>query len=111
MLPLRSRNAYIHWLLHVLELLVALVVLLPLVARVRVANQALTAHLRCVQKRRGIAVPALWVAVVGHHEPCAEALDVVVVIGQTSSAVIAANGRRPTREERGQMLSTGRNCG
>jgi hypothetical protein len=99
----------LHWLLHALEILVALVVLLPLVSRVRVANQALAAHLRRVQDGCSRAAPALRVPVVRHHERCLERLKVLLLlIRYASPALIAAEGRWATRKKRGQMRSARR---
>jgi hypothetical protein len=70
----------LHWLLHALKVLVALVVLLPLVSRVRIANQTLAAHLRRVQDGRRIAGPALRVPVIRHHERCLDRVDVLLVV-------------------------------
>jgi hypothetical protein len=69
----------------------------PLVSGVRIANQTLTAHLRCVQDGSRIAASTLQVPIKRHIEPSSDSIEVLLLIGQTSSALIAANSRRAAR--------------
>jgi hypothetical protein len=110
-----SNALNLHVLLHVLELFITLVVLLPrpdqphvafvqspsqhlpLVSGVRIANQPLTSHLWRVQYGGCIAISPLCIPVIGHHERSSKRLNVLLVVGQTSSALIAANSRRAAR--------------
>ena len=80
-------------------------VALPLVPRVRVANQALAPHLRRVQDVRARAHPALVdVAAPGHGEAVPVRLQVVVIVrGDAAWALAAPDGRGPALHARRQV--------
>lgn len=80
-------TSYLQRLFHALELFFTLEVLLPIgcirclpilchylsnspfISRIGVPNQALTSHLRCIQRKRSWVVFPVWISIVWHHQP------------------------------------------
>lgn len=60
---------------------------LPFVSWVRVSDQSLTAHLRCIQHRRANAVSSIRVTLVVHHEAMATAFQVLVILTDAAAAL------------------------